>query len=356
MSRRSETERREREALGELRDVQAGRAAAAPVPVAAPSGEAARENRGWWWEPTLNTPEMRAPARDFDLCIYHKDCADGFTAAWAVAQRLPGIECVPARYGSEPPALRGRRIVLVDFSYEPETLDRLAAENDALLVIDHHASAVRRLRGRVPPAGASSTAMRRPELLLDENHSGAMLAWRFFHGAAEPPTLIRYVEDRDLWRHALLRSREINAVIGATDFGFPAWTRLVERLDTAGGFRNAIFAGEALLSARRKEVREVVGATQRWMRIGGADAPVINAPKHLISDALHELAGGAPFAAGYFDRADGRREFSLRSREDGADVAAIAERYGGGGHVRAAGFVADAGWEGDPAPPAAKAG
>lgn len=346
MSRRSEAERREREALGELRDVQAGRAAAAPVPVAAQSGEAARENRGWWWEPALNTPELRAQARNFDLCIYHKDCADGFTAAWAVARRLPGIECVPARYGSEPPALRGRRIVLVDFSYEPETLERLAAENDALLVIDHHASAIRRLRGRVPPAGA-----RGPDLLLDEDHSGAMLAWRFFHDGAEPPTLIRYVEDRDLWRHALPRSQEINALIGATDFGLSAWTRLAERLESAAGFRNAVFAGESLRAARRKEVREVVGATLRWMRIGGAHAPVINAPKHLVSDALHELAGTAPFAAAYFDRADGRREFSLRSRDEGgADVAAIAERYGGGGHVHAAGFVAEPGWEGDAAP------
>jgi hypothetical protein len=329
MSRRSEAERLERERRAD--HAIAGKSGAAHAPAA-------------------------EVARNFDLCIYHEDCADGFTAAWAVAQRLPGIECVPARYGSLPPALRGRRIVLVDFSYEPETLERLAGENFALLVIDHHASAIRRLRERTPPAGA-----RGPDLLLDEGHSGAMLAWRFFNGGAEPPALIRYVEDRDLWRFELPRSRAINALIGATEFCLEEWSRLAARLDDAAGFEAAGVAGEALLSARRKDVDEVLRRTARIMRIGGVAVPVCNAPKHLASDignllardvAAQALAPEISFAAVYFDRADGRREFSLRSEAGrGADVAAIADRYGGGGHRHAAGFIAPPGWEGD-APPA----
>lgn len=42
-------------------------------------------------------------------------------------------------------------------------------------------------------------------------------------------------------------------------------------------------------------------------------------------------------AATYYDDSDGRR-WSLRSTPEGADVAQIAEAFGGGGHKHAAGF------------------
>jgi len=44
-----------------------------------------------------------------------------------------------------------------------------------------------------------------------------------------------------------------------------------------------------------------------------------------------------PFAACYYDGPNGRN-FSLRSRDDGADVGEIAKLYGGGGHPHASGF------------------
>jgi hypothetical protein len=38
---------------------------------------------------------------------------------------------------------------------------------------------------------------------------------------------------------------------------------------------------------------------------------------------------------------DGRVSYSLRSSDGGPDVARIAQRFGGGGHKRAAGFIVD---------------
>ena len=45
-----------------------------------------------------------------------------------------------------------------------------------------------------------------------------------------------------------------------------------------------------------------------------------------------------PFGACYFDRGDGKRQWSLRSRDGAVDVAKVAKRHGGGGHRNAAGF------------------
>src|SRR5256886_14738258 len=61
-----------------------------------------------------------------------------------------------------------------------------------------------------------------------------------------------------------------------------------------------------------------------------------------------------PFCVIWHDR-DGRRYYSMRSREDGADVGAIASSFGGGGHTPAAGFSVPLGPDGslpdDPALP-----
>lgn len=49
-------------------------------------------------------------------------------------------------------------------------------------------------------------------------------------------------------------------------------------------------------------------------------------------DAVKAIPGGY-----YYDTAEARH-FGLRSADDGADVARIAQEYGGGGHRHASGF------------------
>lgn len=344
MSRRSEAERVEQERIAELR--------------AAQSAKPTAEHKGIWSEPATNAPSApRADAPTFDLCIYHKDCMDGFTAAWAVRKRFPRIEMVAAAYGDAPPNVSGRRVVCVDFSYPRAVLDSMASAADHVLVIDHHRTAFEALANVACAAGSIDDFLpRRLSAIFQEDHSGAGLTWRFFHSGAAAPNLVAYVEDRDLWRFRFPYSREVNAAIGAIVFDFAAYDGLARRLETSSGLGAAMIGGEAILDHLSKQHREMVALATRRMRIGGIIAPVVNLPPMWASDALHVLAwrqhAGTPFVASYFDRADGRRQFSLRSLDDGADVAQIAARYGGGGHVHAAGFLAPCGWEGDDAPDA----
>ena len=73
------------------------------------------------------------------------------------------------------------------------------------------------------------------------------------------------------------------------------------------------------------------------MVIGAYDVPVASLPYTLVSDAAHLMAQGEPFAACYWDTAEGR-VFGLRATDDGVDVSDVAKQYGGGGHAKAAGF------------------
>ena len=68
--------------------------------------------------------------------------------------------------------------------------------------------------------------------------------------------------------------------------------------------------------------------------------PGVNASIHM-SEVPEELLKRNPhvrFAAYYFDRADGKRQWGLRSVGD-FDVSEVAKTLGGGGHKNAAGFT-----------------
>ncbi len=74
------------------------------------------------------------------LVIYHANCADGFTAAWAVRQAMDA-EFHPGVYGEAPPEVAGRDVILVDFCYPFDVLMQLGLSARSVLVLDHHKSA-----------------------------------------------------------------------------------------------------------------------------------------------------------------------------------------------------------------------
>lgn len=292
-----------------------------------------------------------------DICIYHSPCADGFAAAWAVWKRWPDITFVPATYGDAPPDVTGKHVLIVDFSYKLPVLRAMGETAASITILDHHKSAEAELRpfavgellllpSRLAELGAYTSDLP-VQALFDMSRSGAMMAWTYCHGAGAAPLLIQYVQDRDLWRFDLHFSREIAATLFSHDYDFRVWDELNSALETDDGFRTIVAEGSAIERKHRKDVDELLGLSCRYMVIGGQRVPVANIPYTMASDAANQLAEGNPFAACYYDNAEGRRVFSLRSKPEGFDVSLVAATYGGGGHARAAGFTMPCGWEGD---------
>ena len=294
-----------------------------------------------------------------DICIYHAPCSDGFGAAWAVQKRWPDIEFVAGVYGAPPPDVAGKHVLMVDFSFKRPVLEEMSRNAFSITILDHHKTAQADLEtfAVFNPVDADDidaiVAATQPGLgniraIFNMEKSGAILAWEFCHPTVPAPQLLRYVQDRDLWRFELPASRAIAATVFSYPYAFKTWDALESLLATESGFHDAVHSGDAIERKHHKDIAELLKNTTRRMTIGGVDVAVANLPYTMASDAAGILAEGAPFGACYFDRTDGLRVFSLRSRgEGGADVSAIAAAYGGGGHRNAAGFQAPLGWEGD---------
>lgn len=249
-----------------------------------------------------------------DIVLYHADCSDGFGAAWAIWKKFPSAAFLPVKHGCPPPAdLAGRHLVIVDFTYDRLTLERIAQQAASLQVLDHHITAQEALAGL-------------PFAYFDQKKSGAVMAWEWAH--QEPvPWLLQYVQDKDLWNWTLPDSREINAALASYPFDFHVWDNLQqESLKTEG---------RAILRYENELVRKIA-ASAALLPFHGELVPVVQSAV-LTSQIGERLSRNHPFCIIWHDR-DGRRYYSLRSRADGADVAAIAVRYGGGGHTHAAGF------------------
>jgi hypothetical protein len=268
------------------------------------------------------------------VCFYHGGCPDGLGAAWAVRRAWGESGRYEPRGHDEglPLAeLRGATVAFVDMAPANGALRALVHVAAHVLVLDHHVSS----RDRLLADTALGADLRSGghHVRFDLEHSGAVLAWQHFHGEAPLPELLAYVEDQDLWRFELPRSREVNAAVASHPLRFEAWDRLAETPAA-----ELAEQGMPLLRAQQAEVeRALTGAAPVW--IGGLRLEAVNAVFHRAQIG-HELAARAAHGspAGAVFRVAGRRvDVSLYSIGE-LDVAALAARFGGGGHRNAAGF------------------
>lgn len=259
------------------------------------------------------------------LVIYHGSCIDGFTAAWCAWRKFgDSAEYVPGIYGQPPPDVTWRDVLIVDYSYPRAVLLEMKERAASLRVLDHHKTAEADLAGL-------------DFCLFDVNRSGAGIAWDELHPSETRPELVDYVEDRDLWRWKLSGSREVNAYIGSVEQTFEAWEKLYDECEYLQ--YEVIAGGKAILRGIDRYCSEM-SKQARWVDFAGHTVPVVNAPYINTSELVGYLAERRPesFAVGWFQRGDGKYQYSLRSRGD-FDVSEVAKQFGGGGHKNAAGFT-----------------
>jgi hypothetical protein len=283
---------------------------------------------------------LRLQPIDVNTVIYHANCQDGFFGAFAFCVLTHGtgqMHGVAAGdgHGLHALGLRDRKIAFIDVAFEYEALQQLEAAGNVYIVLDHHKTSYERLLGLVSNTHA----------FFDMEHSGAYLGWRFFHPDTQVPTIVRYVEDYDLWRFELVNSRIINAALETHwPFDFQYWLIYgLEESLLAELTRDGVKVLEVKRSLVRSFCKRAHGATLMVPRAVGDLPEVIAVNSSVLQSELgHQLLDSYPgFAVAAVYGYDGVRSgwtVSLRSRKGGVDVSKIAQQFGGGGHASAAGF------------------
>ncbi|KKW45365.1 MAG: hypothetical protein UY96_C0024G0010 [Parcubacteria group bacterium GW2011_GWB1_56_8] len=269
---------------------------------------------------------MSSSIQEKIVVIYHGDCPDGFGGAWAARKKFGDrARYVPApNWDTPPPGLVNKDIYLIDFAYRsPEVLRKLMRDNKRVTAIDHHISAEKAVKAT-------------HDYSFSLRHSGAVLAWKYFHPEKPTPKLIAYIEDSDLWTWRLSKSRELCAFIDSRDLNFAAWDKLAREFERPDLRRQYAHEGGILLGYEKKLVDQVIRETAQRVRFEGHTACAANCP------LLHSQIGNAlvekfPPLGIVWSVHKNKKRVSLRSNGT-VDVAKIAMKFGGGGHKRAAGF------------------
>lgn len=274
--------------------------------------------------------------------LYHHD-NDGFGAAWAVWKKLGNgnddhvINYISVNYGQPFPDLdkeidwdisaeevkreenADRHIIIVDFSYNRETLLSIKQKCKSLLVLDHHVTAQQELKGL-------------NFAKFDMNKSGAVMAWEHFHGPILD-LMLAYIQDYDLWQFQLPYSKEINAALSSYPKSFDIWDKLtIPQLQNEG---IAIFRYQNQLIDRICQ-QSYIGTMPEGFRV-----PIVNTMilQSEVGNKLLEREPNCLFSACWHEQPDGKIAWSLRSLKDKFHVGDYAKRQGGGGHPTAAGFI-----------------
>lgn len=259
------------------------------------------------------------------VVLYHSGCPDGFGAAWSAWKKFENrADYIRQDYQASPPNdLKNKEIYLLDFSYKPEITKKLALENKKVVLIDHHIS-------------AKETSKLVSESLFSLRHSGSVLAWKYFHPKKPVPKILKYIEDIDLWRFNLPATKKIAAFLNAYEFSFKTWEKLSRLLENTKTRKECMLRG-ALIEQYENNIIKDISSSAIKVNFEGRKILAANCPI-LRSEIGHKLVEKRPPFSIVWREKGGRILVSLRSNGK-VDVAKIAEKYGGGGHKCAAGFV-----------------
>jgi len=264
------------------------------------------------------------------ICIYHRNCADGYTGAWVVKEAHPNeeIEFFGGSYGKEFPHVVDKDVILVDFSYKRDQMIAMSKVANTIIILDHHASAQDDLIDLQEECECPVT------VIFDMERSGCRIAWDFYFPGRTPPQMLLHVEDRDLWKFKLDGTKELMALMFSYEQTFDCWDIL---MDGDFGMSEAMLRGEAIVRNQNKNIKDLAPMLTQYMTIAGyKNIPTINVPYFMASDMGHYLCKDALFAVMWYRDKDGVYHVSFRS--DGkVNVFKIAELHGGGGHKNASG-------------------
>ena len=157
-----------------------------------------------------------------NVLLYHAGCPDGFGAAWSFWKKYGNsMEYIPVSHGVEPPDVTGCNVYIADFCYKRDILLSLKDKAESLIVLDHHKSSEK-------DCGDLDFCT------FDMQHSGAYMSWTYLFPEDKVPLLIRYIEDRDLWKWELESTESILSAVDSLEKTFENWDSLNSSLDEEG--------------------------------------------------------------------------------------------------------------------------
>jgi len=266
-------------------------------------------------------------------CFYHNDL-DGRCAGaivYRAVSRKDDWEFIEVDYKDEIDIDKiedGEKIVIVDFSFEPEVMEKVLLKTDDIIWIDHHKTSFEYKYSRELDG-----------LRLNE-YSGCELAWKYFMKNRPIPYPVELIGDRDTWRWKH----------GTTTTYFNEGLKLYPHHPKDEIWDYLLSENEFLVFGWVKEIVEEGRTAARYRDVICEDYANNFGFETTFEGyrcfAIGLLMFGSQAFGERFDRYDICLAYEflgdkwvVKLYSATVDVSAVAKKYGGGGHKGAAGFI-----------------
>jgi hypothetical protein len=178
-----------------------------------------------------------------DLCIYHNvalkfPCPDGLASAWVVREKFCNqlgheVRFMGCCYDEIPNVTEYENILVVDFSFDVETLQFWQDCGKRVIVVDHHLGFKKKLEQSLNENNSfslSNTVLDRlkENIYMDIEECGATLTYKLLFPGTSIPPFLAYIKDRDLFTKQLPYCDEVHAGAGRLGRTFNLFDQLNE--------------------------------------------------------------------------------------------------------------------------------
>lgn len=300
-----------------------------------------------------------------NILLYHGGCPDGVFGAYACYLKYgtdSDIQYIPLSYNHRNheksindliELCTEKNVVMVDFSVSHETTMNLIEKCKSFIVLDHHVTAAEDLKN-IPDKNK----------IFDMERSGATLSYNYFFPDQDVPMIFKYVEDRDIWRWTYKEQSEpfttalynkisfriiSNSNSNSNDEHHQRFKELENLTIDQEKINELIKIGLCYLEYKQSIVKDTSTKFQKIKIIKPATSKINNYIGALVNSSVFnsEIGNtissmeGIAFAIVYTHYYCNGNYFycSIRSNTNECDVSEIAKLFGGGGHIRASGFL-----------------
>ena len=261
------------------------------------------------------------------VILYHGNCPDGFGGAYAAWKKFgDSAEYIPLSRDAAPPtpeSLAGATLYFIDFCFPKELMEQYVSTAGSLTVLDHH-------------EGVEDVITSMPEYRYTSDHSGAVIAWQYFHPETPVPLLLQYIEQGDLYKFEMPECEEILSYIYTRPQAFLEWDMLAAQLADPMERARIIEKGASYAEHKQIIVEQIMHLAE-LVEFEGHRTYLASCSKQFTSPVGNALAKRLPPLAMVASVHSWGLRVSLRSAGD-LDVSALARKYGGNGHPYAAAF------------------
>lgn len=283
--------------------------------------------------------------------IYHKNCNDGIMSAYLMYRlyqefdtSCSEIEFIPDDYSNKIfPKVNGDKLFILDYSYGLTTLREIASSGDFtnIIMLDHHESTADEYGGYKRYNSIVNSCI--CSINLEKDKSGAGLTYEYIcenypdSQVANDKDLARYVslvQDRDLWKFEYVETKAFHSLLSK----YRNSLQEVDNLLSSPAYEiNALISQEQIVLNYKQSLFKDLASKAVDIEFQGYIVPIVNCPSQFASDVGEILYQNKPFSICYVTSKD-KVILSLRSdKTKGVNVKEIAEKFGGGGHIPAAG-------------------